>query len=272
MRYNQTFSKILMIPDFVRGHFIQWELDPFFNGEKPYNFILQISQTIDFSEIAKEFKVGDSFFAIDDSGYKQSWSMNYNYRVLLLTADGNKYYSPPILFGDGKSAQRKYSMAGEIIRKELLLCRYAGHQAWLLKRKSYGFVSPKTSVYLDPISGVPIADERDVDYGVGLDGGYFSPVACVYTIDRSTADKQLDPAGIGVKETIDLIVRMPGYPAIDTRDIICANLDGWRYNVIAKDISYFPGTGIPISQKVSLRTIPQTDTIYNIELPVNFNE
>lgn len=272
MKHNQTFSKIFMIPDFVRGHFIQWELDTFFNGERPYNFVLQISQTQDFSEIAYEIEVGDSFFAIDNSNYKQSWSMNYNYRVVLIAGDGNRYYSPSLIFGQTTTSHRKYSMAGEIIRKELLLCRYAGHQAWLLKRKTYGTVSAKTAVYLDPVSGVPIADERDVDYGVGLDEGFFKPVACAYTIDRAHIDKQLDPAGLGVKETTDMIVRMPGYPAIDSRDILCPNVDGWRYNVLAKDTVYFPGTGIPISQKVTLRLIPQTDTVYNIKIPANLNE
>jgi len=272
MKYNQTFSKILMIPDFVRGHFIQWALDPFFRGEPPYNFTLQISQTLDFSEIALEFPVGDSFFAIDNSGYKQSWSMNYNYRVLLETGNGQKYHSPTVFFGHVDASQRKYAMASEIIRKELLLCRFAGHQAWLLKRKTYGSVSSQTSVYLDPVSGVSIADERNADYGVGLDGGYFLPIACAYTIDRSGVDKQMDPAGLGVKETTDVLARMPGYPSVDCRDIICTNLDGWRYNVMAKDAVYFPGTGIPISQKLTLRLIPQTDTIYNIEIPENLNE
>lgn len=272
MKYDQVFKKIFMIPDFVRGHFIQWELDTFFNGVRPYNFILQVSQTLDFSELAYEIEVGDTFFAIDNSNYKQAWSMNYNYRVVLVTGDGSKYWSQPIIFGHSDASYRKYAMASEIIRKELLLCRYAGRQAWLLKRKSYGTVSPTTSVYLDPVSGVSIADERNVDYGVGLDGGYFSPVACVYTIDRAASDKQLDPSGLGVKETLDLLVRVPGYPSIDTRDIICTNLDGWRYNVIARDTVFFPGTGIPISQKVSLRLIPQTDTVYNIEVPANLNE
>jgi hypothetical protein len=272
MKYSQTFSKMFMVPDFVRGHFIQWELDPFFNGVRPYAFTLQVSQTMDFSEIAYELPAGDSFFAVDRSGYKQSWSMNYNYRVLLTTADGEVYYSPPVLFGHTNTSQRKFSMASEIIRKELLLCRFAGHQAWLLKRKTYGTQSARTLVYLDPVSGVPISDESSADYGVGLDAGYFSPVACAYTIDRSTSDKQTDPAGLGVKETTDMMVRVPGYPLIDCRDILCTNLDGWRYNVMAKDTVFFPGTGIPISQKVTLRLIPQTDTIYNIEIPVNFNE
>jgi hypothetical protein len=269
MDYPQVFSKIFMIPDFVRGHFIQWELDTFFNGAQPYNFTLQVSQTIDFSEIAYEIPVGDTFFAIDNSNYKQSWSLNYNYRILLVTGDNTKYYSNPVVFGHTNTEQRKYAMASEIIRKEFLLCRFAGHEAWLLKRKSYGATAKQT---VDPVSGVPIADDRNSDLGVGIEGGYFSPVPCAYTIDTAQSDKQLDPQGLGVKETADVIARLPGYPTLDVRDILCTNIDGYRYDVLTKNIVYFPGTGIPVSQKVSLRLIPTSDTIYNIPVPVDLYE
>jgi hypothetical protein len=268
MSHLNVFSKIFMIPDFVRGHFVQWELDQFFNGVTPFKFTLQVSQTIDFSEIAFEIPVGDNFFAVDDSGYKQSWSINYNYRVLLVTGDGRKYYSNPIMFGYTATQQRKYAMASEIIRKEFLLCRFAGSASWLLKRKSYGRASTKT---LDPISGVPIADDSESDLGVGIEGGYFSAVPCAYVIDSAQTDKQLDPNGLGVKETADIVARVPGYPLLDVRDVLCTNVDNYRYHVLTKSIVYFPGTPIPISQKVSLRLIPSTDTIYNIEVPVLLN-
>jgi len=269
MSYAQVFSKIFMIPDFVRGHFVQWELDQFFNGVAPFKFTLQVSQTIDFSEIAYEIPVGDTFFAIDKSGNKQSWSLNYNYRILLVTGDGQKYYSSPVMFGHTGTQQRKYAMASEIIRKEFLLCRFAGRESWLLKRKSYGKASSCT---VDPISGVPIADDRSADLGVGIEGGYFSPVPCAYVVDSAQTDKQLDPAGMGVKETADVIARLPGYPTLDVHDVLCTNIDGYRYNVLTKSIVYFPSTGIPISQKVSLRLIPPSDTIYSIQVPVDLYE
>jgi hypothetical protein len=267
--YQEVFHKIYMIPDFVRGHFIQWTLDPFFKGEGPYEFTLQISQVLSFSDIAKEIPAGDSFYVIDDSGLKQSWSTNYYYRIKLKTADGRVYFSNSLVFGGTGAPARKYAMASEIIRKEFLLCRFAGREAWLLKRKTYGTVSTQT---VDPISGVPIADERDIDYGVGLEGGFFDPMPCAFTVDRSSIDKQLDPNGNGVKETVDMIVRLPGYPMVDNRDIICTNVDGYRYNVLSRDVVYFPGTDIPVSQKVTLRLIPSTDTVYNLKVPLNINE
>ncbi len=258
-----------MIPNFIRGHFIQWSLDPFFKGAAPYSFALQISQTLDFSHVIHEIPVGDSFYAVDNSKIKQSWTMNYYYRVQLRTGDGAVYYSNSIAFGGTGAPARKYGMASEIIRKEFLLCRFAGREAWLLKRKTYGEVATHN---VDPISGVPIADESFQDYGVGLKGGYFDPIPCVFTVDRSSIDKQLDPNGLGVKETVDMIVRLPGYPLLDNKDIVCTNVDGYRYNVLSRDIVYFPGTDIPVSQKATLRLIPPTDTVYAIDLPVNIHE
>jgi hypothetical protein len=267
--YQQVFTKIIMIPDFVRGHFVQWVLDPFFKGTTPYSFTLQVSQVLDFSEIAVEIPVGDSYFAVDNSNYKQSWSVNYYYRVKLETASGEIYYSNATVFGSTSTSRRKYAMASDIIRKEFLLCRFAGRQAWLLKRKTYGSVATQT---VDPISGVPIADEREADYGVGVEGGYFSPIPCAFTVDRASADKQLDPSGLGVKETVDMVVRLPGYPLLEVRDVVSTNMDGYRYSVLSKDIVYFPGSDIPVSQKATLRLIPPTDTIYSLEVPIDAND
>lgn len=264
MNPSQVFSKILMVPDFSRGHHIYWAIDPFFKGVLPYNFTLQISQTVDFSEIAKEIFVGDHFFGVDNTGYKQNWTANYYYRVMLETGDGQRFFSTSINFDYAQPSQRKFAMAAELIRKEFLLCRYAGRTAWILKRKSYGQVAEVT---IDPISGVPIADEKCVDYGVGLTDGYFKPVPAAFVIDRASTDKQMDPSGLGVKSLEDLSVRMPGYPLLDERDIVCANLEGRRYNVLSKEQTYFPGTGVIIYQTAVLRLIPSTDTVYNIKIP-----
>lgn len=54
---RKVFNRVEVIPDWVRGHFIQWQLDPFFRGARPYNFALEISETSDFSEIAATKKI-----------------------------------------------------------------------------------------------------------------------------------------------------------------------------------------------------------------------
>jgi hypothetical protein len=82
----------------------------------------------------------------------------------------------------------------------------------------------------------------------------------------------MDPQGLGIKETRDSIIRLPGYPFLSVGDIICSNIDGTRYNVMLRSSTYFPGTGIPVSQKATIRVIPQSDTVYNLQVPVNLDE
>jgi hypothetical protein len=266
---RKVFKRVDIVPDWVRGHFVQWQLDPFFKGVRPYNFSLEISKTHNFSEIMHvKANLGEVFFAVDDSNLKQSWAPNYSYRVVLNTGDGTRYSSIPVLFGSTRHEQRKYAMAAEIIRKEILLCRYNGTEAWLLRRKSYGTLGLKTLANLDPVSGVPISDTKGEDYGVGIDDGYFAPVPCVFYTEASLQDKQLDPKGIGVKETYTSEIRLPGYPIIEVRDIICEARDGYRYSIQARGAKQFPGTNITLTQKATLNLVPSSDTIYSIPIPV----
>lgn len=266
---RKVFRKIDIVPDWTRGHFIQWQLDPFFRGVRPYNFSLEISETSDFSEISiTKSNLGEVFFAIDDTHSKQSWAPNYSYRVVLQTADNKRYASFPVLFGSTRHEQRKYAMAAEIIRKEILLSRYAGTEAWLLRRKSYGTKSEVTIKNIDPVSGVPITDTKEQDYGVGIDEGYFAPVPCVFYIESGSQDKQLDVNGIGVKENYSLVARIPGYPIIEVRDIICEAKDGYRYSIQARNAKQFPGTNITLTQKATLNLIPPSDSIYAIPIPI----
>ena len=267
---RKVFRKINIIPDWVNGHFVQWELDPFFKGVRPYNFTLEVSEAPDFSEISfSKQNLGEVFFAVDDSNIKQSWAPNYAYRVTLTTADNKVYRSFPVLFGSTRHEFRKYAMAAEIIRKEILLCRYTGTEAWLLRRKTYG-VTKNLSTYknIDPVSGVPIADTKNEDYGVGVDDGYYPPVPCVFYTESSQQDKQLDPKGIGVKETYTTMIRLPGYPILEVRDVICEAKDGYRYSIQSRGSKQFPGTNIPLVQKASVNLIPSTDSVYSIPIPI----
>ena len=265
----KVFRKVDIIPDWVRGHFIQWQLDPFFNGARPYNFSVETSEAADFSQIISiKENLGEVFFAVDNTFQKQSWAPNYAYRVVLTTADNKRYCSFPVLFGTTRHSQRKYAMAAEIVRKEILLNRFTGTEGWLLRRKTYGKKSASTRRNIDPISGVPIADTKDQDYGVGIDEGYFPPVPCVFYNETSNQDKQLSQDGNGVKESYTAIIRMPGYPILEVRDVICDATDGYRYSVQSRGIKQFPGTNIPLTQKASLNLIPPSDTIYSIPIPI----
>jgi hypothetical protein len=266
---RKAFGNIHIIPDWVNGHFIQWELDPFFRATRPYNFELESAETSDFSDVVFSKKnLGDVFFTVDDSKTKQSWALNHFYRVILNTGDGGRFSSSPILFGASRHEQRKYAMAADIVRKEILMCRYAGTEGWLLRRKSYGTVGRNTSANIDPVSGVPIADTKEQDYGVGIDAGYYAPVPCVFFIEAGSQDKQLDVNGIGVKENYTSNIRAPGYPIFEVRDVICEAKDGYRYSIGSRNAKQFPGTNIIIMQKASINLIPPSDTIYSIPTPL----
>lgn len=268
MDAKRVFKTVSVTPNFVEGHFIQWELHPFFRGARPYNFSVEIAQTIDFSQlIAVKRNLGDVFCAVDDFNLKQNWGANYHYRIILRTADGKIYQSHTVTFGTNRADFRKYAMAGEIIRKEFLACRYAGQPGWLLKRKSYGTKTEKVIKNLDPVSGVPLTDTKEEDYGVGIDGGYFDPVPCAFFLENGSQDRQLDRDGIGVKETYDYIIRLPGYPILEVRDVVCDAEDGYRYSVMARTVTAFPGSSIPIYQKATIRLISSTDTVYAIPIP-----
>lgn len=266
----KVFRKINIIPDWVNGHFVQWDIDPFFNGLRPYDFTFEISEAPDFSEIAAAKKnLGEVFYAVDDFNIRQSWVPHYAYRITLTTADGKSYRSSPALFSATRNDYRKYAMAAEIIRKEILLCRYGGNEGWLFRRKAFSTKKKTATIKnIDPVSGVPIADTKDEDYGVGLDDGYYPPVPCVFYTETSQQDKQLDQQGMGVKETYTSIIRLPGYPIIEVRDVICGLKDGYRYSIQSRGSKQFPGTNITLVQKASLNLIPPTDTIYNLPIPV----
>jgi hypothetical protein len=266
---RKVFKTINIIPDWVNGHFVQWQLDPFFVGVRPYNFSLEATETTDFSVLIPiKQNLGEVFYAVDDTHIKQSWALNYSYRVTLTTGDGRKYNSFPVLFGSTRHEQRKFAMAAEVIRKEILLNRYVGTQAWLLRRKSYGGQSKKTLANIDPVSNVPLADSKNEDYGVGLDEGYYDPVSCVFYIEQSTQDKQLDKQGMGVKENYTSMIRMPGYPILEVRDIICEATDGYRYSIQSRSSKQFPGTNITLTQKATINLIPPSDTVYAIPIPI----
>jgi hypothetical protein len=93
-------------------------------------------------------------------------------------------------------------------------------------------------------------------------------VPCVFYTEASSQDKQLDAKGMGVTETYASQVRMPGYPILEVRDVICEAKDGYRYSVQARGAKLFPGSNINLTQKATLNLIPTSDTIYSIPIPI----
>lgn len=263
MPSQRVFNAVYIRVNFATGHELQWSLNPGFNDILPYSFTVEASTTFDFSEIVWTINVGDNFFAIDNSNIKQNWSKDLLYRVKLTTGSGSNYYSETISFDSAPTTKRKYRMASEIMRKNTVWFKFAGFQGYLLKRKTYGQIDVPN---VDPITGIPLNDNIG-GFGTGIVGGYYNPIPVAFIVESNARARAQSPDGEGVKELYDLVVRTQGFPYIDTRDIIVKAETGQRFNVDDSESVYFPGTQIQLMQKLSLKLLPTSDTIYQIEVP-----
>jgi hypothetical protein len=259
----KPFTKITVTPNYAIGHLIQWKVDPTFMEAEPYNFVVEVSGTPNFSDIAYELPAGDSFFVVEDNNFKQAIYVDLYYRVKLTTADRNTYYSQIIAFGSFIETRRNYKLASEIVRKELLRHRkYCGSTSYLLKRKAFGEVRKDA---VDPISGVPITDNTS-DFGTGLDGGYYKAVKVLASYESNKQTRLLNDGGLGTTETFEVLFRMVGYPNVESQDVIIDADSSNRFLVKQVDSVYFPGTSIVVVQKLQASMIPTTDPIYQIEV------
>jgi len=251
-------------PNFALGHLIQWTIDPTFAESEPYKYTVEVSGTKDFSVIEYTIDGGnDTFFVTDKTNFRQTQILNTFYRVKLETNDNNTYYSRIVLFGTDIETRRNYRLASEIVRKETLRHKkFTGIGGYLLKRKQFGQVRIDS---VDPISGVPIADNT-TDYGTGLDGGYYGVVPILFTYENSNNEQTLNPAGLGVSDVNDYALRMVGHPIVEVKDVIIDRYADYRMIVKKVEPIVFPGTGIVLVQKIEASEIPATDNIYKIEI------
>ena len=258
------FYKVFLQPDFKDGHIITWELDPTFSDIMPWTFTLEASETPTFDELFFTKTEEDVVLIRDTSNRKQNWDYAWYYRVKLDTGDGNTYTSSTIMLGGNSIENTKYRLSAEIIRKELLLMRkFTGKQVFALKRKIY---SQKVAAMIHPISGVPLGDTTS-EYGTGLTGGYHKPISMFAQVVQSQNAKKLDPAGDGVKETQVKALRMIGFPLISPRDVIVFPQTDTRYMIQGTPrYVFFPGTEVCIVQEHTGMLLPQSDTVYQIDV------
>jgi len=258
----RVFKFFYLTIDFIKGNCYQWGLNPGFNDTEPYTFIVQAATTLDFSDIVYEINAGNSYFVIDNTNIKQNWSPDLYFRVQLKTVN-NIYYSEILLFDSSPTTKRKYRMAADIMRKFNVWVKFAGTQAYLLKRKIYGTVDTKN---VDPITGIPLNNNVG-NFGTGIVGGYYKPLPLAMVIESNAKDKSLSPDGQNVKEVYELSVRINGFPMVDTYDVIVRADNNKRYNVVGIRSINFPGTNICIGQTLDIKLLPIGDNIYQIPTP-----
>ena len=257
-------TNIQITLDFINGHRLQWWVNPTFSAPGPYQFAVLAYQDSSFSEVIYTITAGTSFYAIDTNGVKKSAIDSFFYRIQLTDANGAIYLSD---FADWRPTDRvntnKYCQAAEIVRKEWVRFRRAGQFGYLLKRKYY---ADKVTAEVDLVTQEPIIDHGSTTFGVGLSGGYFTPVLFMYSISGRDADLDLADDGRGTQYVEQLKIRTAGFPFLDSHDIVISR-EGKRYKVNKQELTLFPGTNIYIVQENTMQLVPMTDSIYEIPCP-----
>jgi len=263
MQYN-PFRNIYFFPNFKTGHVIQWTVDPLLKEPLPYVFTLEASGTPDFKVIEYSIVGGDVYTITDNTNFKQSLASDLFYRVKLTTRAPSVYYSRTVSFGAGVNSRRKYRLASEITRKELLLSRkFTGIQGWVLKRKAFGAVAMDS---VDEISGVPIVDNTS-NFGTEFEGGYYDPLAIMFSIEEYQQTRKQSEDGNGVIEQDLYKIRMAGFPVLDTFDVLVDDTGGRCFVIKDQQQDFFPGTDITVSQTLQTQLVAITDPIYQIVIP-----
>jgi hypothetical protein len=257
------FTSVSVHPNYQAGHFVQWQIDPFFKKPGPYCFTLQASETETFSEVTWSKAVGDSFFAIDDSNLKQTLNQNWYYRILLVDGNKNQYLSNVVGLGQILGGTHKFRQGAEVMRIEQVTQRFTGQAGWLLKLRTFGAVDASAT---DPVSGAVVSDNR-TSYGTHLVGGYYAPIAISWRDLTVQESRLLNGDGNGTDEDEVIEGRMIGYPKLTGKDIVVQTRTDKRFTVDKVESTYIPGIGFCVVQIFSGIAIPVTDTVYSIQVP-----
>lgn len=247
---------------------VQYQVSPDFTGAAPYTFTLQAFEDNSFTEPLYSITT-TAFFAVDDKNLRQNVKPGYLYRIKLVTLDQVTYYSNFVGWHPSDHVnQHKYLLASDIARRERVRFNYAGMYAYILKRKSY---NPVATAEVDPVTGEPIIDTSNGSYGVGMTGGYYSPVLTRFSIESRDIKENFEQNGNGVQHVEVLKTRSAGFPFLDQHDIV-VTCDGKRYIVTDPGNKYFPGTTMILLQHSLMQLVPNTDTTYNLTVPEFPNE
>ena len=253
IRMIQTFQK------YERA--VQWKLDPLFRGLAPFNFFVEVSETLDFSTLRYTLPAAAEFYAVDTTGDVQGKSVHLYYRVRLETGDDKVYYSSAVIHRSQKEKARQYFLAKEIMRREYVRFKYTGQAGWLLKRKNYGERDPAD---LDPITGAPL-HENTGSVGTGFIGGYYKPIPMTYGRESVDSSMELSREGFGTSSQEIQKHRIVGFPMVEPYDVMVAdNNERYRYTKVSP--VYMPGTDIVLVQMCDCALLPPTDPVYSISI------
>lgn len=266
---SYPFTYIKLIPSYGFGHKLYWNLDSTFVTSSEDEYYLLTAYTPDFSVVEEERYIGRNVFtATDDSKEKQTFRKVIYYRIKLVSQNGNTYISNTLAFTDDKYSRREYVMAREILRKEILrAAKFTGSQMFLLKRRILGIEQKfNEAPDIDPITGIRLSLQSTSE-GTRYEYGYFNPIPIVLSYEDMETERNKSRDGFGVLELAYQNFRAPGYPAIETFDIIVDAANDMRFMVKKQKDYTFPSTDLPIVQELQTQLIPNTDPIYKLKVP-----
>lgn len=259
------FTSINVQPGYAKGHLLYWSIDPAFYRPAVYSFSVQASGTVDFSELLFDVSVGNSFFFLDKSNLIQNQQTNLFYRVILIVG-AEKFVSATVIPIDinANYTRRQYRIASEVARKEVLRAeKFTGGDYYLLKLRTYGEDATDSSI--DPVTGLALTSTSP-NFGSAKRGGYYNPIKFYMTLEDGECTRKLNPDGAGILESLQLTMRVPSFPIIDTNDVVVDLTADSRYLVKDRQNTPFPGTSLNVIQTIRLSLIPPTDAIYNIDI------
>ena len=252
------FRSIEIVPSYYEGDAVSWTLDPAFSDLAPFVFTLETSEVPDFSTVISSVVSASGTFAIDTSRQRQTLTPNYYFRVKLETGSGKTYYSPIQTYSNFLVGPHKYWLTREIVRREYVRFKHVGLPGMILKRKNYGERHPTATM---PLSGVSMV-ETDPVIGTEFEGGYHNSFPIQFSFETGNTFFESNSAGLGVDNLTTYMIRLPGFPSLQTKDVLVANHA--RYNLEKVNKTYMPGTGICILQTAEAKLLPATDPVYRV--------
>lgn len=255
------FTDLWFLSSYHHGHVVQWALDPLFSAPAPFSFVLQLMEDSTGESIIYSAPATSTYFARDDSNKRSNFVSPFYYRVRLTTGDNHVYFSNTLDVLASKEDTHHYLLARDIVRREFIRFRYTGHDGYLLKQKNYGEIVPGS---VDPISGLPIV-EGGTAFGTRFSGGYYSGVKLRFSMENVKQQFEDKSTGMGITASETMKIRMVGFPLSINQDILVDNQDE-RWILDEFNVTYFPGTQIPLVQSGLAKHIQSQDPLY--KLPV----
>ena len=244
---------------------VWWQLEPEFNDPGPYIFQLSVGGT-GLQEADNWQDIGapivNGYTALDDKRHNVGTVITAHYRVTLTTPLG-RYVSAPSPT-TGELAEHDWTLAREIIRKEILRHKKVAVGGYLIKAFRYGSPCPRCR---DALTQESADIDCPVCFGTSFENGYHPalPLQC-WDLSPPVIDENSDDNLRGTtRENAVVTARVIGFPALNYRDIWVNGLSDERWTLRAVKVAASL-RGVPLVYEVQLELIPWSNIVYQLPL------